>query len=92
MAYPYSRRRQPRNQQPGQFVQPQPQVDMTDANGNGYPDVFDAEEAQLMRQIAARRKAFMNDMGKAEDMFTSYNNSEYIGDGDDQQVMENLLR
>lgn len=90
MAYPYTRRRQPRNPQPSQFIPPQ--VDMTDANRNGYPDVFDAEEAQLMQQMAARRKAFMKDMGKAEDMFTSYNNSEYIGDGDDQQVIDNLLK
>ena len=82
MAYPYSRRRIPRNP---------PQPDLTDGNGNGYPDAFEAEEAQLMAQIAQRRKQFMKGAGQAEEDFTSINPS-YTGDGDDQSVIDNLLR
>jgi hypothetical protein len=82
MAYPYSRRRIPRNP---------PQPDLTDANGNGYPDAFEAEETQLMAQIAQRRKQFMQGAGQAEDMFTTSRNNE-VGDGDDQSVIDNLLR
>ncbi len=85
MAYPFTRKRQSRYPQ-----QPQ-EPDMTDANGNGYPDAFESEEARVMAQIAERRKAFMQKARIAEEEFTSMNPS-YTGDGDDQSVIDNLLR
>ena len=60
MAYPYTRKRIPRGTQ---------QPDLMDANGDGYPDAFEAEEAQLLAQISQRRKQFMQGAGKAEERF-----------------------
>jgi hypothetical protein len=42
-----------------------------DSNQNAYPDAFEAQEAQLLAQISARRKAYMQRYGKAEQQFTS---------------------
>ena len=36
----------------------QSEVPQTDANGNGYPDAYEAQEASLLQQIANRRKAY----------------------------------
>jgi hypothetical protein len=54
--------------------QQQPTGDnQADNNGNGYPDAFEAEEAQLLQQINARRKMYMQRMSSAETQYAQKN-------------------
>jgi len=43
--------------------------EFTDANKNGYPDEFDKEERELLKQMSDRRKQYMAKMGAAEQSF-----------------------
>jgi hypothetical protein len=74
-----------------QFAAPQ-QDTSVDANGNGYPDVFEAQEAQLLAQINARRKAYMSKMGQAEDQYVqSGGQSNDLGDTYDSTDVDHLF-
>jgi hypothetical protein len=69
----------------------------TDNNGNGYPDEYEAQEAKLLQQINARRKAYMNRMGNAETQFVKKNpapvdDMSYSVDDGDQQAIDDLFK
>ena len=46
-------------------------VDETDANQNGYPDVFEQEEQEMVERMRQRRAAYMNRYKNAEQSFVS---------------------
>lgn len=77
-------------------------ADFPDKNQNGYPDAFEVQESQILAQMAARRKAYMQRYGKAETRYigTQTNpveetNETYIAPvqkGSEANDVENLFR
>jgi hypothetical protein len=55
---------------------------------NNYPATYTQQEQELMRQIAARRKAYMQKYGSSEDEYVNADN----GDGrDDLNLVKRLF-
>ena len=63
-----------------------------DRNQNGYPDAFEAQEAQLLAQLSARRKAYMQRYGQAEQQFTSTQGTPDAGEPRDATSEEKMVQ
>jgi hypothetical protein len=70
-----------------------------DRNQNGYPDAFEAQEAQLLAQVSARRKAYMQRYGKAESSYSNTRpapvnetNESYIAPAETNASEENVVK
>jgi len=70
-----------------------------DKNQNGYPDAFEAQEAQMLAQIAARRRAYMQRYGNAESTYTNAepnpandNGEPPVQAGSEEKMIDDLFR
>lgn len=68
----------------------QPAQDLTDANGNHYPDVFEAEEAQVLEQIRLRRKQY--GYNKQVEAYSGIGNSSADAYGDPMEEKKSAFR
>jgi hypothetical protein len=70
-----------------------------DRNQNGYPDAFEAQEAQLLAQLSSRRKAYMQRYGQAESDYSNARpspanetNESYIAPANAKSSEENVVK